>query len=194
MWQRFTERARKVVFYAQEEAVARGKTDVASEHLLLGLLRDVMAENTAWPPAPTDRINLQEIAAVILQASACDLNQLRSATQNQISLLNLPSGKAIEKISLTPSAKKVIDLMYEESRRMEVGSMTPEFLLLGLIRDEKGAAGRLLAQFGLEIETARRQVAAIYHPVKQDRVVKPPFWSRLVARRQAARRGEDNTP
>ena len=141
MWQRFTERARKVVFYAQEEAQKFGEGYVSTEHLLLGLVRES-----------------DSVAARVLDKLGVSLNRIRSEVEKQ-----LPRGDArpSQDMTLTPRAKRVIDLAYDEARNLNNNYIGTEHLLLGLIREGDGLAGRVLAKLGVELERARRDVMAL---------------------------------
>lgn len=138
MWQRFTERARKVVFYAQEEAQRFGEGYVSTEHLLLGLVREQ-----------------DSVAARVLEKLGVSLSKIRAEVEKQ-----LPRGehKPVSEMTLTPRAKRVIDLAYEEARLLNNNYIGTEHLLLGLIREGDGLAGRVLAKLGVELERARREV------------------------------------
>ncbi len=186
MWQRFTERAKRIVFYAQEEAVAQGNTDVAPEHLLLGVLQEVLthkeprADKTVWPPAPTDRLNPRNAVASLLRQPGADLEKLRLEAKNRAANLNVRANA--DEIGLTPSAKKIIDTMYKEAKLAGAPKMSAEFLLVALIADKAGTAGMLLAEFGFELESARRKVAILHLPVKEDKPIKPSLLTNLTKR------------
>lgn len=141
MWQRFTERARKVVFYAQEEAQKFGEGYVSTEHLLLGLVRES-----------------DSVAARVLEKLGVSLTRIRGEVEKQ-----LPRGDARpnQDMTLTPRAKRVIDLAYDEARNLNNNYIGTEHLLLGLIREGDGLAGRVLAKLGVELEKARREVMAL---------------------------------
>ncbi len=141
MWQRFTERARKVVFYAQEEAQKFGEGYVSTEHLLLGLVRES-----------------DSVAARVLDKLGVSLGRIRSEVEKQ-----LPRGDArpSQDMTLTPRAKRVIDLAYDEARNLNNNSIGTAHLLLGLIREGDGLAGRVLAKLGVELERARREVMSL---------------------------------
>lgn len=186
MWQWFTEPAKKIVYYAQVAADERGRTDVAAEHLLLGLLREVSEEKAVWPPAPTDRVDPHDIAASLLRN--VDTDRLRMDTDRQIALLALPASKTPEDVDLLPSGKQVIDAAFGQARRLSAENITPEFLLLGLFGPETGATASLLTQAGLDLETARREVASVYQPAQENKAKEahPTLWSRLFAKRTHA--------
>ncbi len=191
MWQRFTESAKKIVLYAQLAAEQRGRTDVASEHLLLGLLREVREEKSVWPPAPTDRVDPHDIAASLLRT--VDIDKLRAAADHQITLLALPSVDTDKELNLLPSGKRVIDAAYKEAKRLSAENITPEFLLLGMFGPETGGMASLLTEAGLDLETARCEVASVYQPAQENKVRedraekdKTTLWSRLFAKRTTA--------
>src|SRR4051812_21733402 len=97
MWQRFTEKARRVVFSAQEEAARLGESYVGTEHILLGLVRDV-----------------DNVAVRVLERLGVQRGQVRAEIERQVSR---GQGHLGEDMQLTPRAKRVIDLAYEEARR-----------------------------------------------------------------------------
>jgi ornithine carbamoyltransferase len=141
MWQRFTERARRVVFFAQEEAGRLGENYVSTEHLLLGLVR----ENDS-------------VAARILDRMGVSLGRIRSEIERQVAR---GDGRMGQDMQLTPRAKRVIDLAYDEARQLSNNYIGTEHLLLGLIREGEGLAGRVLAKLGVELERCRREVMGL---------------------------------
>lgn len=141
MWQRFTERARRVIFYAQEEAGRLGENYVSTEHLLLGLVREP-----------------DSVAARILERMGVSLSRVRSEIERQLSR---GEGRLGQETQLTPRAKRVIDLAYDEARQLNNNYIGTEHLLLGLIREGEGLAGRVLAKLGVDLERARREVMAL---------------------------------
>lgn len=141
MWQRFTERARRVVFFAQEEAGRLGESYVSTEHLLLGLVR----ENDS-------------VAARILERLGVSLGRIRSEIERQVTR---GDGRLGQDMQLTPRAKRVIDLAYDEARQLNNNYIGTEHLLLGLIREGEGLAGRVLAKLGVDLEHTRREVMAL---------------------------------
>ncbi len=138
MWQRFTERARKIVFYAQEEAGRLGENYVSTEHLLLGLIR----ENDS-------------LAARILDRLGVSRGRIRSEIERQVAR---GDGRLGQDMQLTPSAKRVIDLAYDEARQLNNNYIGTEHILLGLIREGEGLAGRVLANLGVVLERTRLEV------------------------------------
>ncbi len=141
MWQRFTERARRVIFFAQEEAGRLGENFVTTEHLLLGLVR----ENDS-------------VAARILERMGVSLNRIRSEVERQVTR---GDGRLGQDMQLTPRAKRVIDLAYDEARQLNNNYIGTEHLLLGLIREGEGLAARVLAKLGVDLERTRREVMSL---------------------------------
>ena len=184
MWQRFSERTRRIVFYAQEAAVTCGMKGVSSEHLLIGLLQDIKKDLSVWPPPPTDQPFSQDLAGTILLKEGVDLEKLWIEAEKQMMAANTP---AVKNVSLTPSAMRVIDSMYEEARGVSCGDLTTEFLLLALIRDQKGSAGQTLQGFGIQLEAVRQQVAAFYVSDQLDSVKNPTFWDRFFRKKNSRR-------
>jgi ATP-dependent Clp protease ATP-binding subunit ClpC len=141
MWQRFTERARRVIFYAQEEAGRLGENYVSTEHLLLGLVRES-----------------DSVAARILERMGVSLTRVRNEIERQVSR---GEGRLGQETQLTPRAKRVIDLAYDEARQLNNNYIGTEHLLLGLIREGEGLAGRVLAKLGVDLDRVRREVMAL---------------------------------
>jgi hypothetical protein len=121
MWARFSDDARRAIFYAQEEAARLGESFVSTEHLLLALTRDS-----------------ESAAARVLQQLGVIPQQLRFEVERRVS--QGPS-KVWQETQLTPRAKRVIDLAYEEARHFNDDYVGTEHLLLGLIREAEGLAG-----------------------------------------------------
>jgi ATP-dependent Clp protease ATP-binding subunit ClpC len=141
MWQRFTERARRVIFFAQEEAGRLGENFVTTEHLLLGLVRES-----------------DSVAARILERMGVSLNRVRSEVERQVTR---GDGRLGQDMQLTPRAKRVIDLAYDEARQLNNNYIGTEHLLLGLIREGEGLAARVLAKLGVDLERTRREVMSL---------------------------------
>lgn len=130
-----------MVFYAQDEALKFGEGYVSTEHLLLGLVRES-----------------DSVAARVLEKMGVSLNRIRAEVEKQ-----LPRGDARQSsdMTLTPRAKRVIDLAYDEARNLNNNYIGTEHLLLGLIREGDGLAGRVLAKLGVELQPARDIVVSL---------------------------------
>ena len=141
MWQKFTERARRAVFFAQEEAAKYGWNDVATEHLLMGLVRE------------TDSIAIRA-----LERMNVDPRHLRAEVERR-----LPRGEGHPggDMQLSSSARDAIDLAYKEARELDNSYIGTEHLLLGLLHEGKGLAARILTESGASLNDARRIVAAM---------------------------------
>jgi ATP-dependent Clp protease ATP-binding subunit ClpC len=134
MWQRFSERARRAVFYAQEEAQRFGEAYVSTEHLLLGLLRQ------------TDSLACRLIEHWVAP----------SALKEEVEkVLHQDEPLAYADMTLTPRAKRVIDRAYHESQLRGDEHIGSEHLLLGLIQESDCFAGRVLARNGLNLAAVR---------------------------------------
>ncbi len=162
MWQRFTERARKVVFYAQEEAGRLGENYVSTEHLLLGLVR----ENDS-------------VAARILDRLGISIKQMRDEIDRQCAH---GDGRLGQDMQLTPRAKRVIDLAYDEARQLNNNYIGTEHLLLGLIREGEGLAGRVLSKMNVDLDQTRQEVIKLQAGSKEKAEDKPNLWERLTNR------------
>ena len=168
MWQRFTERARRVVFFAQEEAGRLGDNYVSTEHLLLGLVR----ENDS-------------VAARILDRIGVSLGRIRSEIERQVAR---GDGRLGQDMQLTPRAKRVIDLAYDEARQLNNNYIGTEHLLLGLIREGEGLAGRVLSKLGVDLERTRREVMSLQdaQPGAEGKMRQPDPAANAAARRAFA--------
>lgn len=138
MWQRFTERARQAIFSAQEEASRFGPGFVSTEHLLLGLVR-----------------GSESNACLILSDLNVDCDEIVRRIESQIAAktYDVESG-----LTLTPMAKRAIDFSYDEARLLKSNFIGTEHILLGLIRDRGGLAGRVLSSLDVRLETVREAV------------------------------------
>jgi len=140
MFGQFTEKARRVVIYAQEEARRMGHNFVGTEHLLLGLIRETNA-----------------LPAKVLQSLGLDLETVRGEV-----LKATGRGPAIgpnEEVAFTPRAKKVVlELAGEEARALGHNYIGPEHLLLGLIREGEGVAAQVLLAAGADLNKVRHQL------------------------------------
>ena len=138
---KFTERARRVLTNAQEEAQHFNHNYIGTEHLLLGLLRDP-----------------NSVAAKVLHRVGVLPMEVRVAVEFII-------GRGEESISgeigLTPRAKKVIELSVEEARQLNHSYIGTEHLLLGLIREGEGIAFGVLQSLGVTLDRARTELARV---------------------------------
>ncbi|MDK2836388.1 MAG: ATP-dependent Clp protease ATP-binding subunit ClpC [Thermosediminibacterales bacterium] len=138
MFGKFTERAQKVILLAQEEAKRLNHSLVGTEHILLGLIREGGG-----------------IAAKVLQNMGLELTKVRNEIEKMLGPGN-SMGKDF--IGYTPRAKKVLELAYDEARRLGHNYIGTEHILLGLIREGEGVAAQVLNNLGVDLEKARNQV------------------------------------
>jgi ATP-dependent Clp protease ATP-binding subunit ClpC len=140
-FEKFSERARRVLTIAQEEARNLNHSYIGTEHILLGLVREE-----------------EGVAARVLTNLGIGLGKVRSAVEFIIGRGEKPgSGET----GLTPRAKKVIELAIDEARQMGHNYIGTEHLLLGLLREGEGVASSVLDSFGITLERARAEVAHI---------------------------------
>ena len=135
---KFTERARKVLTLAQEEAQRFNHNYIGTEHLLLGLVREG-----------------DGVAAKVLANMGVELNKVRSAVEF---IIGRGDRMVMGEIGLTPRAKKVIELAVDEARRLNHHYIGTEHLLLGLVREGEGIAAGVLESLGVSLEKVRAQV------------------------------------
>ncbi len=135
---KFTERARKVLQLAQEEAQRFNHNYIGTEHLLLGLVREG-----------------EGVAAKVLANLGVDLNKVRSAVEF---IIGRGDRTVTGDIGLTPRAKKVIELSVDEARRLNHHYIGTEHLLLGLVREGEGIAAGVLESLGVSLDKVRNQV------------------------------------
>jgi ATP-dependent Clp protease ATP-binding subunit ClpC len=142
MFNRFTERARKILILAKEEARRLNHDYIGTEHLLLALVSEQ-----------------EGVAAAVLQNLGIDLALVKKETTKLIQ----PGGQTqiIGELPFTPRAKKVLELSAEEARSMGHNYIGTEHLLLGLLREGEGIASQVLFNIGLDINTARKATAEL---------------------------------
>lgn len=137
MFGRFTQRAQKVLALSQEEAMRLNHSNLGTEHILLGLVREG-----------------EGIAAKALY----ELGISSEKVQQEVEGLIGHGEKAVTTIQYTPRAKKVIELSMDEARKLGHTYVGTEHILLGLIREGEGVAARVLSNLGISLNKARQQV------------------------------------
>src|SRR5436305_971740 len=138
---RFNDRAKRVLALAQDEAIRFNHNYIGTEHLLLGLVREG-----------------EGVAARVLDALGVDLSKARTASE-------FTSGRgdsttSPSEITLSPRTKKVIELAIDEARKLGHSHVGTEHLLLGLVREGEGIASGVLESLGVSLEKVRHQVIA----------------------------------
>jgi ATP-dependent Clp protease ATP-binding subunit ClpA len=142
MFEKFTDRARKVLALANEEAGRFQHEYIGTEHILLGLVK----EGTG-------------VGANVLKHLNVDLRQIRLEVEKLIR--KGPAEDATARLPHTPRAKKVIEYAIEEARMLRHNYVGTEHLLLGLVREEDSVAGQVLMNLGLNLESVRREVKGL---------------------------------
>ena len=148
MWQRFTEEARKVIFYAQEDAGRLGQNAVGPEHFLLAVLHSYGEAGGAKGQEPS-------VAVVVLQQLGVDPAALYAETKATCAL---GDGRSGQDMQLTPAAKRVIDLAYDEAKQLKHPYIGTEHLLLGMLRETEGIEFAILTNFGVTLDAVRRKL------------------------------------
>ncbi|MFN0096090.1 MAG: ATP-dependent Clp protease ATP-binding subunit [Dehalococcoidia bacterium] len=138
---KFTERARRVLTLAQEEAHRFNHNYIGTEHILLGLVREG-----------------DGVAAKVLANLGVELNKVRSAVEF---IIGRGDRTVLGEIGLTPRAKKVIELAVDEARRLTHSYIGTEHLLLGLVREGEGIAAGVLESLGVNLERVRAETTRI---------------------------------
>ena len=142
MFNRFTERARKVIILAKEEARRFNHDYIGTEHILLGLIREG-----------------EGVAAAVLQKLEVSLENIRLEIEKLVQ--PGPTTQIIGDIPFTPRAKKALELAAEEARSLGHNYIGTEHLLLGLIREGEGIASQVLLNLGLDLNSVRNEVMGL---------------------------------
>jgi ATP-dependent Clp protease ATP-binding subunit ClpC len=142
MFNRFTERARKVIILAKEEARRFNHDYIGTEHILLGLVREG-----------------EGVAAAVLQKLDVSLENIRLEIEKLVQ--PGPTTQIIGDIPFTPRAKKALELAAEEARSLGHNYIGTEHLLLGLIREGEGIASQVLLNLGMDLNSVRNEVMGL---------------------------------
>ena len=138
---KFTDRARKVLTLAQDEAQRFNHNYIGTEHLLLGLVREG-----------------EGVAARVLENMNVELPKVRTAVEFIIGRGDRP---VVGEVGLTPRAKRVIELAIDEARRLGHNYIGTEHLLLGLVREGEGIAAGVLESLGVNLDKVRHEVIRV---------------------------------
>ncbi len=156
MFERFTDRARRVVVLAQEEARMLDHNYIGTEHILLGLVHE--GEN---------------VAAKALESLGISLETVRERVEEIIGKgASPPTGH----IPFTPRAKKVLELSLREALQLGHNYIGPEHILLGLVREGEGVAAQVLKREGAELNRVREQVNQLLTGEVGEGREQPPEW------------------
>jgi len=166
MFERFTDRARKVMALANQEAQRFNHEYVGTEHILLGLVKEG-----------------QGVAANVLHNLQVDLKKIRLEVEKIVK--SGPNMVTMGKLPQTPRAKKVIEFAIEEARTLGHNYVGTEHLLLGLLREHDGVAAQVLMNLGLKLDDVRAEVLNILGASQE---------AEGAAQGEEERRGKSKTP
>ena len=141
MWEPFTERARRSIVLAQEEAQRLGNNYIGTEHLLLGIISEG-----------------ESVAAKVLELLGINLQKVRNEVESIVGKGGQPTQ---HEMVFTPRAKRVIELAFEEARALAHNYIGTEHLLLGLVREGEGVAARVLSNLGVEPVKVRSEITRL---------------------------------
>src|SRR6201996_6384400 len=144
MFERFTDRARRVIVLAQEEARMLGHNSIGTEHLLLGLIHEG-----------------EGVAAKALESLGISLETVRQQVEEIIG--HGEQAPLTGHIPFTERAKKVLELSLREAIQLGHNYIGTEHILLGLIREGEGVAAQILVKLGADLNRVRRQVIQLLH-------------------------------
>src|SRR5215510_185588 len=139
MFDRFTDRAKKVMNLARQEAQRFNHEYLGTEHILLGLVQEGSG-----------------VAANVLKNMGIDLNKIRTEVEKIVK--TSPSMVTMGQLPFTPRAKKVLELSMEEAGNLGHNYIGTEHLLLGLIKENEGIAAKVLTNLGVKLEDVREEV------------------------------------
>ncbi|MFM8572359.1 MAG: Clp protease N-terminal domain-containing protein, partial [Pirellula sp.] len=142
MFERFTDRARKVMQLANQEAQRFNHEYIGTEHILLGLVKEGSG-----------------VAANVLKNLDIDLRKIRLEVEKLVQ--SGPEMVTIGKLPHTPRAKKVIEYSMEEARNLNHNYVGTEHILLGLLREQDGVAAQVLMNLGMKLEDVREEVLSL---------------------------------
>ena len=148
MFERFTDRARRIITLSQEQARSFNHNYIGTEHILLGILDEK-----------------ESIAAQALVSSRIELDEAR---QLLLDIIGLGGTPATGHIPFTPRVKKILDLSLREALQLGHNYIGPEHLLLGLIREGEGVAAQILVKLGADLNDLRKQVIHILMDERAD--------------------------
>jgi ATP-dependent Clp protease ATP-binding subunit ClpC len=181
MFERFTDRARKVMALANQEAQRFNHEYIGTEHILLGLVKEGSG-----------------VGANVLKNLDVDIKKLRLEIEKLVK--SGPDMVTMGKLPQTPRAKKVIEYAIEEARSLNHNYVGTEHILLGLLRETEGIAAQVMMNLGLKLEDVRQEVLNLLGAGVEDNAssYQPPMGMKMnpnnMASQQAAARAKSKTP
>ena len=145
MYERFSDRARKVMQLANQEAQRLNHEYIGTEHILLGLVKEGSG-----------------VAANVLKNLDVDLRKIRLEVEKLVQ--SGPDMVTMGKLPQTPRAKKVIEYSMEEARNLNHNYVGTEHILLGLLREQEGVAAQVLMNLGVNFDDSRRKIVELLGP------------------------------
>ena len=152
MYERFTDRARKVMQLANQEAQRFNHEYIGTEHILLGLIKEGGG-----------------VAANVLKSFNIDLRKIRLEVEKLIQ--GGPDMMTMGKLPQTPRAKRVVQYAFEESQDLNSGYVGTEHIFIGLLREDEGVAAQVLMNLGLQLGNVRKNIMELLgnDPIVQSR-------------------------
>ncbi|MEP7039728.1 MAG: Clp protease N-terminal domain-containing protein, partial [Acidobacteriota bacterium] len=141
MFERYTEKARRVIFFARYEALQYGSHYISPEHILLGLTREDKTISARFFPYRT----------------ALTVEAIRREVEERIVLRERIPQSA--ELHLAQESKRILAFANEESRQLQNRHIGPEHILLGLVREDRSIAAEILYQYGLRLQDVREEIA-----------------------------------
>src|SRR5215204_3717894 len=141
MFERYTEKARRVIFFARYEALQYGSQVISPEHILLGLMREDKTLSARFFPF----------------RNSLSVEAVRREVEERITFRERIPQSA--ELHLSNETKRILALAAEESRKLKNRHIGPEHLLLGILREEKSIAAEILFQYGLRLQDVRDEIA-----------------------------------
>src|SRR5881396_2398382 len=172
MHDKFTERVRKVMYLAREEAARLQHDYIGTEHLLLGVIREG-----------------EGIAATVLNNLGLDLDAIRQAVESMVAATG--GTLTIGEIPFTQRAKRVLELSVDEARQLGHNYVGTEHLLLGLIREGEGVAARVLLELGVDRKKVREETLKLWEGKLDPIIGREPEIDRVI---QVLSRRKKNNP
>ncbi|MBL7221845.1 MAG: AAA family ATPase, partial [Phycisphaerae bacterium] len=175
MFERFTERARKVMALANQEAQRFNHEYIGTEHVLLGLIKEGSG-----------------VGANVLRNLGVDLPKVRMEIEKLVKAG--PDMVTMGKLPQTPRAKKVVEYAIEEARNLNHNYVGTEHLLLGLLREHDGVAAQVLLNLGLKLEEVRGEVLSLLGAGLEPEGIEESESSISEGRPGSQRKGKSKTP
>ncbi|HEV3416281.1 MAG TPA: ATP-dependent Clp protease ATP-binding subunit, partial [Pirellulales bacterium] len=176
MYERFTDRARKVMQLANQEAQRFNHEYIGTEHVLLGLIKEGSG-----------------VAANVLKNLDIDLRKIRLEVEKLVQ--SGPDMVTMGKLPQTPRAKKVIEYSMEEARNLNHNYVGTEHILLGLLREQEGVAAQVLMNLGLKLEDVREEVLSLLgHGIEGGEATERGGGERSGGQETTGKAGKSKTP